>query len=925
MSYVDDKKARSDALDPLQSVIVQAPAGSGKTTLLVKRYLTLLATVARVPESILAMTFTKKAAAEMRSRVMKILQQGAEGTLLDQEFASLAQSLLTRSSQKGWHLLEKPERLSIQTIDSFCAEIYSRSVSKGWGEAPMRFQDISPDPAALYTLAARRFLERLETDDVYQTDLKKLLWHVDNDLNKICDLLVTILEKREQWIYYLYPLRNLQDKKQLLERSLQEVVRDHLQRFPHVLNESIQQEVLELLHYARENQNKGDCTLIHWPGTDLKDLSSWLTIADLLLTKEGGLRKTVTERDGFPAPSSCKHTAMKAHFKLMKERFLVLVENLKQHLDFTQYLTSLRELPETSYSESSWQVLTALLNLLPLLLAELKLVFQQEQQADFSEVSLNALNALGTPENPTPLALYLDHQIDHILVDEFQDTSILQFELLQQLVAGWQFPTQKTLFLVGDPMQSIYRFRKAEVGLFLKAGSRGVADVSLKPLLLSRNFRSDPQLVTWINQVMAEVFPVENNMDLGEITYTPSVGVNGKLTSSTTCWWLDSDDPYLEALQIAEIIQEAKKKNTQQKIAVLVQARRHIHALLPILNQWNIDFNALEIAPLASDPLVSDLANMTLALLDLSDRTAWLALLRAPWCGLTLADLESLVNQDINQSLWEALQGLAHNEALSMEGRKRAQTVMVVMQEALASLGLKPLAAVIEQAWWCLGGEYLTQSSHGLQAAWQYIDFLYELAHVPLGELSMILEQRLSQSYLTLKSAVPFPVEIMTIHKAKGLEFDTVICPGLGRRLAPDRADLFVVSERISDQDLQQLLLAPLPAIDETDSIYQYLKSRESKKNAAERLRLFYVAVTRAKAHLHLLGHTVGEKPAPHSMMASLWPVLEAQFRENPIGIKQARNDQQEEISSNDQRVTLSFMEQWHVLHAAVTRKKQTE
>ena len=79
-----------------------------------------------------------------------------------------------------------------------------------------------------------------------------------------------------------------------------------------------------------------------------------------------------------------------------------------------------------------------------------------------------AENALGNNENPSDLALFMDYKIQHLLIDEFQDTSITQYRLIEKLIIGWQPNDGRTIFAVGDPMQSIYRFRQAEVGLFLR-------------------------------------------------------------------------------------------------------------------------------------------------------------------------------------------------------------------------------------------------------------------------------------------------------------------------------------------------------------------------------------------------------------------------------------------------------------------------
>jgi ATP-dependent exoDNAse (exonuclease V) beta subunit len=120
--------------------------------------------------------------------------------------------------------------------------------------------------------------------------------------------------------------------------------------------------------------------------------------------------------------------------------------------------------------------------LLPRAAGQLKLVFQARGQVDFTEVAQGALLALGGTEAPSDLALALDYRIRHLLVDEFQDTSITQYELIAKLTAGWEPGDGRTVFAVGDPMQSIYRFREAEVGLFLRARAAGIADLALEAI-----------------------------------------------------------------------------------------------------------------------------------------------------------------------------------------------------------------------------------------------------------------------------------------------------------------------------------------------------------------------------------------------------------------------------------------------------------
>merc|ERR1711964_23897 len=102
-----------------------------------------------------------------------------------------------------------------------------------------------------------------------------------------------------------------------------------------------------------------------------------------------------------------------------------------------------------------WQVLQSTLLLLPDMAKTLRNVFSEQGKADFTEISLTARKALGSEDNRTDLLLYLDYKIQHILVDEYQDISFKQYDLLTKLTSGWIPGDGRTMFIVGDPMQSI--------------------------------------------------------------------------------------------------------------------------------------------------------------------------------------------------------------------------------------------------------------------------------------------------------------------------------------------------------------------------------------------------------------------------------------------------------------------------------------
>ena len=146
------------------------------------------------------------------------------------------------------------------------------------------------------------------------------------------------------------------------------------------------------------------------------------------------------------------------------------------------------------------------------------------------------------------------------------------------------------------------------------------------------------------------------------------------------------------------------------------------------------------------------------------------------------------------------------------------------------------------------------------------------------------LEKQLHKLYATPDPHENIRVEIMSLHKAKGLEFDTVILPGLGRQSRSDTNPLLMWMERPRSHIGMDLLLAPITAnANDPDPIYQYLRREESKKNQHEISRLLYVGATRARNTLHLLGHCEPDKkPAYNSLLATLWESISDTFDQTP-------------------------------------------
>jgi len=849
---IADSAARLRALDVSQSFIVQAPAGSGKTELLIQRYLKLLATV-ETPDAVVAITFTRKAAGEMRSRVMEALRSAQSGVQPQAEHQRLTFQISSNVLERrlGWDLLRNPARLRIETIDALCAAITRRMP---WLARFGAMPEISEKAEDLYREAARKTLQHLEQG---HRGLAYLLLYLDNDFQRARQLIGQMLERRDQWLRHVGA-----DLRKDLEESLRRLILDDLAQLREAFPADVAPEIARLCEF--------DCL----PGAQSEHLESWRKVADLLLTKSGDLRKR--------SP---------------------LFSRLRSEDALIECLARVRKLPAPQFTGPQWQAVEAAVSVLKLAVAELQIVFRERGRVDFAELAIRASAALGQVDEPEDLALALGQRIQHFLVDEFQDTSYTQFELIEKLTAGWEPRDGRTLFLVGDPMQSIYRFRQADVSLFLKARLEGIGAIQLEPLALSVNFRSLPGIVEWVNRTFHSILPESDDLDSGAVAYSPSVpGADGADAAIGVHAFLDARQ---EADRVVELIRAQGGGST----AVLVRSRAHLIEVVNALKRHRIAFQAIEIDQLGERQVVEDLMALTFALLHAADRVSWLALLRAPWCGLTLDDLHALAGAEHGSTRGATIWDLLHLQqaALSEEGRARVQRILPAMEQALAERGRASLRDWVENAWLRLGGPACVEDETALEDAAAYFDLLEGLAEgADLADFEWFRDQ-VNALFAQPNAMAGEQLQLMTIHKAKGLEFDTVILPGLDSPPRSDDQRLLLWLEHRG-----QLLLAPITeAGEDKDPIYGYLESIELRKSKQEAARLLYVAATRARRNLHLLGTakvkadgTIAE-PESRSFLKLLWPMVAGQFANPASGV----GDQQPPSVRTIRRLPAT----WHV------------
>jgi ATP-dependent helicase/nuclease subunit A len=950
-----DHVQRTHALDPARSILVQAPAGSGKTDLLTRRFLRLLHEV-NDPSQIVAITFTKAAAAEMRHRILSELEKAAARDALPENadelsMETLAHRAFSRSRALNWQLLDLPSQLRITTIDSFCRDLaIQQPMISGFGSDLA----IHEQPAELYRQAARRTLQRLSGNNTELTSAIEylLLWR-DNNWPDLENQLVEMLSQRDRWMheFVLQQVPDWDGLRARLEQPFCQVVAEAIGRLVRLLA-AVPHACDEAIHLAR-------FACDHTGGKTFRDLAELseipvgpfacgavleearLTIhclADMLLTSKGGFRQKIDRADGFPPDRPGEKLRMQA-----------LIKDLSNVDGLESALAAIRSLPPARYTEDDWKIVRACFTLLRHAAGELHTIFAEVGAVDFIEIAQIAQRTL-TDENglPSDAAIAVADGIHHLLVDESQDTSRRQHRMLGSLAAAWPDQTGRTVFVVGDPMQSIYFFRDADAELFTRLQESGLdipgsAPLLFDPVRLTANFRTAPALVDRLNSIFTEVFAEDDGSGIDFSAADPareaSHGANPRLqmhlefmpqsrhsyssTPEEAAQKREATEQRTAAheTQTAELVQlvrghcdrvgAARQSGQKYRIAVLARTRTSLAPIALALREANIPFRAIELEQLKERPEVLDVLTLARALFNPVDRVAWLGMLRAPWCGLSLADLHTLTSADDKALLKRPVPDLVAERInlVSQQSRAALQRVLDATASAPCLRVALPTAALgtwLEQVWLSLGGASCvdTAARANLELLWSCLDSL------PGGEQDLLgpaLETALDKL-----TALPDPaassecgVQLMTIHKSKGLEFEVVIVPELQATTASTRGKMLSWLERgLTEPDetgeVTEFLVAPFQSKGTdrgkakawVDRVYRQRELQEMR-------RILYVAATRAREELHFFarpeykdnGDLTLVDPS-NSLLATAWPAFAAEIHARFTQWKSAQTEQ---------------------------------
>jgi ATP-dependent exoDNAse (exonuclease V) beta subunit len=858
-----DEAARTAASAPTESVLLEAPAGSGKTAVLTRRFLRLLAMVDD-PAEILAITFTRKAAAQMQARVMRALREEfpPDDPEAD-ELRTLAHAALARAAARGWGIDRNPQSLRIQTIDALNYWLASQLpvASRSGGVL-----NVIDSAAELYRRAARHTLLAAESDPQLAAHAQLLFERTDNQWMYLERLIAQMLAERGHWLPFV-----AREEPQALCRRVNATLGNLARARVAVLCAVLPQAL------RRRAQSLPGCGPL---GCEPSDLAHWKHLAHLVLTRDEWRRQLIPHRLG---PQFADER--------VRQELRQLIAELRGVAGAREALLAVARAPAAQLSADDARAVESLSRMLWRAAAELHAEFAQAQRVDYTFVAGAAREALTENGEPTDLALRTGLALRHILVDEFQDTSLAQVQLLRMLTVGWEEGDGRTLFVVGDPMQSIYRFRDAEVGLFLRARSAGIGAVRLRPLQLRRNFRALPELVAFTNELFSQVLPQADDLATGAVSYRPSVAARRPETEGeapqqprgSIYLKLFPHGPASEARAIATHLAELRRSEPARTAAVLVAAHAHAVPIVAALTAEGIPSCAVDLVPLRERLIVRDLVQLTRALFDLADRSAWLAVLRAPWCGARLRTLTALSTLNDRELIFDALGDSERLARCEPEDLPRLARLRGVLSESLAERAGTAVVDLLERTWLRLGA-CDAYEAHELEDARAFFAALASRAATCEWQGPEDFGTLLEHLYSAARGAAD-AVQVMTIHRAKGLEFDHVIVPALQRATRGAERRLLRWIDLPGEQSSGELLLSPSPPVGaaEESGLNVFIRELNHQRDTHERGRLMYVAATRARRTLWLSAARAAAedgtvKPDRRSMLALLWPALAERF-----------------------------------------------
>ncbi len=836
---------REIAYNPASCVFVSANAGSGKTSLLVDRVLSLLLHGV-LPEKILCLTFTNAAAAEMSSRVLQALGSWvmADKDELDKKISKLAgknpnPDLLSRARGLFAKVLESPGGINIQTIHGFSQSLLRRFPLEAGVSPYFSVMDARSEQETLLEARLRLFSNTRRSDQSIQKSLDALARDISEfGFNKLMKEIVgnkrkfqMMLQNRngiadiEHELYSLFKLKLNDNVESLLDNffTYNDTQLFNLRKIAENL----------LLSEKSTDQKTGEniALWLEYPGDRIKNSSAYI---NAFIKDDGEARKKIFTKDALTDESLIK--------ELMFEQ-----QRVSEFRDKLNALTVVRHSVDV-------------LNIAEAILAQYEAIKRSHAWMDYDDLILTACDLL-TRSGMSPWVLFkLDSGIDHILVDEAQDTSPEQWRIIdaltQEFFAGeGAKEIERSLFIVGDEKQSIYSFQGADVKELARmqsyfSDSISAAHKEVHSLALSRSYRSTDAILQVVDAVFATDAAREGVTFSG--TGLEHIPTRSGQPGLVELWPVirpeeveneNSLTPNVRLVRhIADTIQDWIKKGEAEAGDIMILLRRRAglaDGLVRALKRRGVAVAGSDRMELNDNLAVQDLIAIGQVLLLPEDDLTLAACLKSPIFNLDDNDLYKLAYGRDGKKIWQRLAAMpefskSHELFTEMRALADYTPPFELYSHLLDNLGAR--SRFIGR----MGEECTDPIDEFMQQA-----LLYERSHPPSlqGFIHWIVNSN-SEIKRDMEQARN-SVRIMTIHGAKGLQSKIVILPDTTN----------VPMEHDSLQWLGGVAVRS-PSAKNDDMILKKIRASKFAESMGEYRRLLYVALTRAEDRLYICGAT---------------------------------------------------------------------
>ncbi len=768
-----------------KNVAVNAGAGSGKTRVLVERYLYILENgdldEGSEIESILAITFTKKASQEMKERIRKNIK---EKFFLDPKWRRMYRDL-----EKG----------NISTIHSFCSKILK--------ENPI---EANIDPQF-------KVLEDHESDEILYEVVKEIILKGINSCEKVYELMKNFN------VYNLdnpiYTMMNLYKKIRSTGMSFEKVREITLNNIQGVeFNEKdifyILDEFKYLMSKSRKNSKlyklKEDPIWIDFSQRDSYDEN----VLDALLYLKDNIGTMSSEEDRISALIETIDKVLKVAEKDKIELYETLIELLVQiDLEFSKAKSSLGYL-------------------------------------DYEDLQIKVLHLLDIDE----VRKEYQRKYKYIMIDEFQDTNELQRQIVYKLASENSKLDRQNLFIVGDPKQSIYAFRGADVEVFNDVIEDIVEVSKIEAISLKDNYRSMNTVLEFVNCIFEKVMkeryePLDakikspNDVDV-EILENENLEVpDGESTGEFNKYY----ESRLIAKRIKSLVDSGDYKYGD--FALLFRSSTEDYIYEEALREYGIPYYNFGGKGFFSQEEIVDLLNGLKGISNIYDNISLVGVLRSPMFGLSDKSIYWLLREKEESMLYALNSNIPYiedREIKKIQRTKKILDLMIIKRDLLNVYDL--LNELLEKTYY---NEVLMLMYGGKQRVANVYKFL-EMARTYTEEnngtisdfINYIEELKLkeideSQAKIELEDGDS--VKLMTIHKSKGLEFKVVIVPQMAKSFNTDKSQ--ILFDKNIGLGIKYNGISPL---------YDEIKAIVKEKEEEENKRILYVAMTRAEERLIL-------------------------------------------------------------------------